>query len=287
MSLARWLPRVTPLFTADWERPLMTGSLGVVVPAFRPDVERLGAYVRALEERIAPEVIRIEFDDPEPGAVDALEGLPATVNAVGRRRGKGAAITAGFEALGTDVLAFVDADGATPCDSVVSVVDPVRTGAVDVAVGSRRHPDAEVRAHQGVVRRLLGDGFAWLARRTLDAKLYDYQCGAKALTATVWDAVRERIYEPGFAWDIELLALAAANGFTIREVPVDWTDIPGSTVDPIRDTLRMFRGLALARHRGKLVTGSRFHRWLARCLPGGPSIVERLGAGDPTAGGVP
>ena len=254
-------------------------SLGIVVPAFRPDVDALSAYVREIDAAIGPETIRIELDDPEPTVVDSLAELPATVNAVPARRGKGAAVTAGFEALETDVLAFVDADGATPVESVASVVDPVRLGETPVAVGSRRHPESAVASHQGHLRRLLGDGFAWLARRFVGrfgARLYDYQCGAKALSADVWRAVRDHIREPGFAWDLELLAVAGASGFGIREVPIAWEDKPGSTVAPVQDTLSMFAGLVRARHRAGVVAGSRLHASIDRNP--GPSIVdERTG----------
>lgn len=261
----------------------MTRSLGIAVPAFRPDVERLGRYVRAIDDRLDPETLRIELDDPEAGVADALADLPATVNAVPHRRGKGAAITAGFDALETDVLAFADADGATPAESLAAVVAPVVDDEADLAVGSRRHPDSDVSGHQGVVRRILGDGFAWLARRMLDAKLYDYQCGAKALSAELWVPIREEIYEPGFAWDIELVALVAAHGGRVHEVPIAWEDKPGSTVDPVADTLRMFRGLALARHRARAVQGSTLHRALREALDdaGNLSVAERV-ASDAT-----
>ena len=251
-------------------------SLGIVVPAFRPDVDALSTYVRDIDSAIAPDTIRIELDEPDPAVTASLAELPATVNAVPRRRGKGAAVTAGFEALDTDVLAFVDADGATPVASVASVVDPVRLGEAPVAVGSRRHPESRVAAHQGHLRRLLGDGFAWLARRLVGgygARLYDYQCGAKALSADVWRAVRDHLREPGFAWDLELLAVAGASGFAVREVPIAWEDKPGSTVAPVRDTVSMFAGLVRARHRAGVVAGSRFHASIDRNP--GASLVEQ------------
>ncbi|MGZ0747741.1 glycosyltransferase [Haloparvum sp. AD34] len=261
----------------------MTRSLGIVVPAFRPDVERLGRYVRAIDDRLAPETLRIELDDPDQAVVDALADLPATVNAVARRRGKGAAITAGFDALSTDVLAFADADGATPAESLSAVVTPVLDDEADLSVGSRRHPESDVGGHQGVVRRFLGDGFAWLARRMLDAQLYDYQCGAKALSAEFWEPVRGEIYEPGFAWDIELVALVAAHGGRVREVPISWEDQPGSTVDPVADTLRMFRGLAVARHRARAVQGSTIHRALREAVEEDVASVSDRVASDSAA----
>ena len=243
----------------------MPPTVGVVVPAYRPRPDRLAGYLRDLRATLDPEELRVELDlDPgaEPPALDLPSGVDCRV--VHRRRGKGAAITDGFEALSTDVFALADADGATPAGSLADVIAPVRSGTADLGVGSRRHPAADVRSHQTFARRFLGDGFAWIARRLLDAQLYDYQCGAKALTAEAWETVRDHLYEPGFAWDIELVAVAAAFELRVAEVPVTWEDQPGSTVAPAGDALDMGRGLLVAHHRARLIRDDRLHRLLDR-----------------------
>lgn len=241
----------------------MNPTVGVVVPAYRPVVDTLSTYVAALNDRLDPETIRIELDDATPETVDALQDCPATVNAVPDRRGKGAAITDGFEALETDVLAFADADGSTPASSVARVVEVVEDGAAELSVGSRRHPDATVRTHQSHARRRLGDGFAWIARRLLDVSLHDYQCGAKAIDADAWAALREHLREPGFGWDVELVALASALEYRIAEEPVTWEDDPRSTVSPVGTSVELFRALASARHRSRRLRGDRFHTAIA------------------------
>lgn len=226
-------------------------TVGVVVPAFRPDVERTLSYVEELSTTLSPAQLRIELDDADPEAVDALSAAPATVNAVDRRRGKGAAITEGFDALETDVLAFVDADGATPAPAAAGIVAPVLEREAALAVGSRRHPNARVVGHQGVLRRILGDAFAWTARRLLPATLYDYQCGGKAISADAWRDVRGHLSESGFGWDIELIATAAALGYSIEEVPIEWEDQPGSTVSPVGDGIAMARTLVSVSRRSR------------------------------------
>ncbi|QLG28571.1 glycosyltransferase [Halorarum halophilum] len=260
-------------------------TVGVVVPAYDPRPERLRAYLRDLRAVLDPDELRVELDAPAREGAASLD-LPADVdcNVARRRRGKGAAVTAGFEALSTDVLAFVDADGATPADSFADVVSGVTEGGADLAVGSRRHPAADVRSHQTFARRFLGDGYAWIARRLLDAKLYDYQCGAKAMTAGAWETVRDHLYEPGFAWDIELVAVAAALEYDLVEVPVTWEDQPGSTVSPVSDTIDMGRGLLVARHRARLIRDDRLHRLLDR--EGATALVERPGE-EPDPGSDP
>jgi glycosyltransferase involved in cell wall biosynthesis len=253
----------------------MSRSVGVVIPAYHPDVDRLGAYVRALHDAVAPEEIRVELDAAEPAVRNHIADLPVTLHEASARRGKGAAITAGFEALSTDVLAFADADGSTPASSLADVIDPVVDGEADFAAGSRRHPDATVESHQTVARRYLGDGFAWLARRLLDVHLHDYQCGAKALTHDAWGRVRPYLHEPGFAWDIELIAVADAVGCRIVEVPVVWEDRPESTVSPVWTTLRLARGLLVSRHRARLLRNDRLHALIDRPRESTPALVER------------
>jgi glycosyltransferase involved in cell wall biosynthesis len=253
----------------------MSRSVGIVVPAYRPNPERLASSLRALDDEFAGARLHVELDDPDERTVEVLSESPATVSVTPYRRGKGAAITAGFERLDVDVLAFADADGSTPPSSFAAVVGAVVDGRADLAAGSRRHPDSTVESHQTFARRRLGDGFAWLARRLLDADLYDYQCGAKAISADAWDRVREHLYAPGFAWDIELVSMAAATNLDVEEVPITWQDQPGSTVSPVRTSLRMARALFTARHRAKRVRDSQLHTAIAARREQPKALVER------------
>lgn len=253
----------------------MDSTVGIVLPAYRPDVEVLSTYVLALAESIEPATIRIELDDPAPGVADSLTDLPATVNLAAGRRGKGAAVTAGFEALETDVMVFLDADASTPIASAERVIAPVLAGRADLAVGSRRHPDAQVLTHQTFARRRMGDVFAWIARRLLPTDLYDYQCGAKALTRETWTLVRDHLYEPGFAWDLELVVMAAALGCRIEEVPIAWEDHPGSTVSPVGTTISLCRALFLVRQRVKRLDADRPRGTIAPGQEGSPALVDR------------
>ena len=250
-------------------------SLGVVIPAYKPEIDRLAGYVDRIADRLDPATILVELDAPEPETVSELQSLPVTVDPVQRRRGKGAAITAGFESLETDLLLFADADGSTPVDSLADIVEPVRHERAALAVGSRRHPDAEVADEQSALRRLLGDGFSRLAGTLLSVSLDDYQCGAKVIDAEAWERVHDHLYEPGFAWDVELIAMAGAVGLSVREVPIEWEDRPGSTVDPVADAARMFRALVTARHRAKQLTDDRLHSVIAARRPQPTPLIER------------
>jgi glycosyltransferase involved in cell wall biosynthesis len=224
-----------------------TAAIGVVIPAYKPDVERLSSYIEGIQAEVAPEQILIELDGADPDTVARLRRTPALVHVVRNRRGKGAAIACGFDQLHTDLLVFVDADGSTTPASIAAILAPLVSGAADLSVGARRHPDAIIDIPQPLMRRFLGWGFSWFARRLLNVTLADYQCGAKALTRETWYTVRSAMTESGFAWDLELVALVAASHGRISEVPIRWNDHAGSTVAPMVTALELLQGLLSAR----------------------------------------
>lgn len=236
----------------------MSESVGLVVPALRPDVPRLRTYLRELEEAVDPAVIRIELDAPSDDCIEEITALDVEVSISPVRRGKGRAITAGFDALETDVKAFVDADGSTAAPSVATLVQSVTGGSADLAVGSRRHRGATVTG-RSPRRRIMSGTFATVAAVITGIHLTDFQCGAKAIGADAWDELRGTLYEPGFAWDLELLWNARRHGYTIAEVPIVWEERPGSTVAPYRTASELGRLLgriaeARVRRRPQLTT---------------------------------
>lgn len=228
-------------------------SVGVVLPAYRPDPHRLRSYVEGIRDVVDPEVIRVELDDPDTEVLSSVTDADADINVSPGRRGKGAAVTAGFDALETDVLVVADSDGSVAPDSVAAVIDPICDAGIDLAVGSRRHPAANQVSHESTVRRLMGDVFAWTARRVMRPSLYDYQCGAKAIREDLWSRVRRYVQDPGYAWDVELIGAAAMDNAEIAEVPVAWEDREGSTVAPLPTAISLLASIfrvAAAQRRG-------------------------------------
>lgn len=227
----------------------MPQTVGIVIPAYKPNIEQTRAYLKELALLDTIDTIRLEIDAPSENTLQQLTDFPISVGISPNRRGKGAAITSGFESLDTDILVFADADGSTPPEDIRKTIKPLLNGQGEISVGSRRHPDATILSHQTIVRRFLGKAFAQLSRALLTPDLYDYQCGAKALTRESWETIRNYIYEPGFAWDIELLEIGSVFGFRIFEVPISWADTTESTVSPILTPLKMFTVLISVRIR--------------------------------------
>jgi hypothetical protein len=100
------------------------------------------------------------------------------------------------------------------------------------------------------------------------------------VTPAAWQDVRDHLYEPGFAWDVELVAVADALGNRVVELPVVWEDRPGSTVDPVPAALRMGRGLLAARHRAALLKDDPLHGVLESPRDDSPALVDRATVDD-------
>lgn len=251
---------------------LVFASTGIVIPAYRPDIPVLKEYVKQIDKKINPEVIVIELDgfDECPAQID---NAPATVNVVSERRGKGSAITSGFEKLNTDTLAFADADGSTPPSELYNIISTLEKNKWDLVVGSRRHQKSTITS-QSPARQQLGDGFAWIARRLHPITLYDYQCGAKAINLSSWKKVRPYLSRSGFAWDIELLAFAQALNLDITEIPIEWHDHPGSTVNPISTSIKLAYCLIESRVRSDKIQEKKYAIYLDRLFKKQKGLIE-------------
>jgi dolichyl-phosphate beta-glucosyltransferase len=67
----------------------------------------------------------------------------------------------------------------------------------------------------------------------------DTQCGAKVIHRAAVEKVHASLCIADMAFDINLLYLLKRSGFTILEVPTEWTDKEGSKVALGRTSLTM------------------------------------------------
>lgn len=238
----------------------MNDSIGVVIPAYQPELSSLMDYISEIHSKLSPETIRIEIDAPSQKLEDLLTKYDVDVSVSRDRRGKGAAIMAGFDALDTDIYLFADADGSVPATSVRDIVRPILNNIADVSIGSRRHPDSNIVNHQTMLRRFLGDVFAAGARYMLPTQCKDYQCGAKAVTSEAWSSIGHHCYEPGFAWDLEFVSIAGSLGYKISEVPITWEDHPNSTVAPFSTSIELATALIDVKRRTDAISTSPRYR---------------------------
>ena len=107
----------------------------------------------------------------------------------------------------------------------------------------------------------------------------DTQCGAKVMCRAAAERIHPALRIADVAFDINLLYALKRNGFTVREVPTEWTDQLGSKIKLNRGAL----GILLSVIRLRLVY-SPFYAWLRPLRPLEGWIYRKLRAPQPFPG---
>jgi SAM-dependent methyltransferase len=94
-----------------------------------------------------------------------------------------------------------------------------------------------------VVREFLGRAYNRAVQVTLVPGILDTQCGAKAARTELWHRVLPHCRELGFAWDVEIIAVAQQLQIPVLEIAIDWHHDDRSRVHVLRDGMRMVGAL--------------------------------------------
>lgn len=89
----------------------------------------------------------------------------------------------------------------------------------------------------------MGKVFNYIVRIVVIGGFSDTQCGFKLFAGNVARELFGLATIDRFAYDVEILALAARKGYRIAEVPIRWINSPESRVSPVKDSLRMLADL--------------------------------------------
>lgn len=224
-----------------------------VIPAFNEEARlalSLPWLVRAARRLDDAEIVIIDdgsHDQTADLARAHLAGYPnASVVRMPWNQGKGAALRAGVSIANGDAVVLMDADLSVELDELPRLLAALRES--DIVLGSRHLRGAEGR-DVTMWRDVASRVFASVARYASSLDVSDTQCGFKAFRAPVAKLLFHLAKTNGFAFDVEVLALADTLGYRIAEIPIRWTAIPGSHVRPIRDPMVMVRDCLRVRRR--------------------------------------
>jgi hypothetical protein len=217
-------------------------AVTIVVPAYneaRRLTQPLYELGGVLEQHNA-ELIVVDDGSTDGTSVLARRCLAGNARArvirQAQNRGKGAAVRTGFSAARGRSIVFMDADLATDLGDLDALLLALEDS--DIALGSRADP-ATVIETSTARRSLMGVQFNRLVRQVTKLPLHDTQCGFKGFRASTGKLLMHLSAIDGFAFDVEVLALADRLGFRSSEVPVHWREVAGTHVRPFRDPARM------------------------------------------------
>jgi dolichol-phosphate mannosyltransferase len=214
----------------------VTGLPWLILPTFN-EAENLELIVEAAHEVLreaSPEGFRIlVVDDGSPDGTghiaDRLAGEHAEVEVLHRtvREGLGPAYIAGFQHALAHDAAYVfemDSDFSHDPKDLARLLEPVRDGRADVALGSRYVAGGAV-LEWGILRRIISRGGSLYAATILGLSVRDLTGGFKCFRAEVLQGIDlPTVRAQGYAFQVELTNRAIRRGFRVVEVPITFRD---------------------------------------------------------------
>jgi glycosyltransferase involved in cell wall biosynthesis len=194
---------------------LQRDDVAIVVPALNEALRIREVVEGALAQ--ARRVIVVD-DGSDDGTVDQIAGLPVTVLRHAQRKGKGAALRAGFaEAARQGALAVVTMDG----DGQHDAADIPR-----LIAASNRHPGCVIvgarlrkRASQPLHRRIGNDFGDWGLGWACGFRVVDSQSGQRLYPRAVFTL--PDVPGEGFVFEAQMLVAAARSGARVVAVPIE------------------------------------------------------------------
>ncbi len=135
-----------------------------------------------------------------------------------QNRGKGNAIREGVSAATGDVIAFLDADLDISPSHLEQYLKELERQSADIVIGSKMHRDS--RLEYPASRRFVSFCYYIILKTLFHLHVKDTQTGIKLFKAEVIKNIIGMVRTSGYAYDIEILAVAARFGYRIIEQPV-------------------------------------------------------------------
>lgn len=211
--------------------------LSVIIPAYN-EAERIPTTLIDMDKKLRNKEWSYEILVVNDGSKDAtadvvgkmsktIKGLKLVDNI--DNKGKGGVVRQGMLLAQGDYRLFMDADNSTSIDQFDRMISEFHAGA-DVVIGSRAHKDSKLEPSQPLYRQIPGKMGNLIIQALVLPGLWDTQCGFKAFTRESAEKVFSMSRITGWGFDVEILSLAKACGYKIKETPVHWVNDLGSHV---------------------------------------------------------
>jgi len=247
----------------EWIRDGEPGPVGeladdvdfsVVVPCFNEE-DRIGTMLRdtcsfLVQGKMGTWEIIVVDDGSRDTSVEVVLAVAKNLDVtkqvrvirVRPNRGKGYAVKQGVFAASGKLILMADADAATLFSDVLKLKAQL-SESTPVVIGSRAALEEESIAQRSARRTFLMHLFHFCVAFTFafcgcPTQISDTQCGFKLFTRKAAHLMFSNMHLERWAFDVELLIVAAELGYQVKEQPVNWREIDGSKMN-LRGMIRM------------------------------------------------
>ncbi|HWQ57285.1 MAG TPA: dolichyl-phosphate beta-glucosyltransferase [Bryobacteraceae bacterium] len=225
----------------------MPPYLSLVLPAFNEAAaigQTISEIVAWLEARGLTYEIIVAADgsDGTREVVREMARTNARLRAIGHpeRLGKGRGVREAVALAEGEIIGYADADNKVPIEEFAKLEPWLKE--FPIVTGSRAIDRSLVERRQPLYRRLGSIGFHWFMHAATGLwHITDSQCGFKFFRRDVAVNLFARQKIDGYMFDVEILALAQALGYVVKEVPIRWRDDGDSRLELVRGNLRNMR----------------------------------------------
>ena len=231
-------------------------DLSIVIPAFEEskkiarDIEAATAFLK--DNHFTGQIIVVDDGSKDNTAevvknavISSPPGIELKVERYNHHRGKGYAVRRGIEQTTGEYVMFADSGCCVPYEDTLRGLELIKSGACDIAHGSRKMRGCHIEKAQSLYRRICSKMFHWFVIHDMKipAEFTDTQCGFKIYRGDIARHLYGECITDGFIFDIEIIMRAQKEGFRIREFPIDWTCDPDSRLSPTRSSWRVLSEL--------------------------------------------
>ena len=212
-------------------------TVSLIIPAFNEEsiIEKnIYNVMQFMSKNFNEYEVVVVDDGSSDKTVEFLTRTGATVIALGKNYGKGAAIKSAMLYCDSDYIFFTDADLPYPLDFILLGIEGLQNS--DVVCGMRF-------GNYPVGRRVMSQAYNYVAGAVLNMEANDVQCGIKGFTKDTAHNVFSRCKLDGFAFDTEAVFIANQLGYKISAIDVPVSHRKNSKVNVIQDSVKMFADL--------------------------------------------
>ena len=240
----------------------MIKSLSIIFPIFNEELRLKSSFNHILSFLKKKKKFKVEIIFADDGSQDNSYNLinkfiksfkpnkkiEIKVVKLKRNLGKGAALKLGIKYAKHNWILTTDIDMSV---SLFQFINWSNKKLINekyfVYFGSRRHEKSIVK--KKVYRNMLGNIMRLLVFTILNIKIKDTQCGFKLYKKQVAKLIFSKLSRFGFDHDLEIVLLLKSKHIRIKELPVKWVHKNNSSLNILREPIKMFLGIFLLKFR--------------------------------------
>ena len=230
-------------------------NISIIIPAYNEE-KRVGNTLKTIitflkkEKDIKNYEVIVVDDHSNDKTKEVVEKIKAETEQTEKElriitnkenKGKGYSVKRGVLNAHYEHILFSDADLSTPIEELNAFIPELKEN--DLIIASRNLKASQIEIQQPLFRSTLGKIFPAIVNLFLIKNIKDTQCGFKLFTRKAAKVIFPRQTLNEFAFDAELLFIARKHNLKIKELPVVWRNAEGSTVHPIKDSLKMMKDI--------------------------------------------